>query len=363
MQRNMWRAMLLAVTILLVGALPVIAQTTDESPGLFDPGTVFTADDDRVLVGIKNDVFLAAGDEADAVLVVQGSALIEGAVKGLVMIDADVTIEGTGASVDTIFAVGGSLTIGPGATAGDIAYVETTITGAANVTGEVSDIEQDVAGALALIAAALIIVLFFVWIGMGLAMLFSALLTVAFGTSQLRRAAINIGNDVLKTLVVGLLALIIPWFVIGLLAITIVGLPLAVGLAMLWSIVAFLGYIVVGLWIGERILRRSRTAARPYGAVFLGVLVLMLLSWIPLITPLAIWFGVGSVTLAAWRVLRGGGDPPFGPPGYGGQPYGQPQQVPPPVYAPPPYAPPAQYPQPGQYPPQQGGPPTNFPQG
>ena len=212
-------------------------------------------------------------------------------------------------------------------------------------------------------------------------MLISALLLVAFGTSQARRAAANIGGDVLKTLVVGLLMLIVPWIVIGLLGITIVGIPLAIGLALMWGFVAFLGYLVVGLWIGERVLSRSRTAARPYGAAFLGVLILMLLSWIPFVSALAVWFGLGAVTLAGWRVLRSGGTPPmmagpgdpyaqaypvpppYGQPVYGQVPYGQPPYAPPPPYGQPPYAPPPQQqpyvppPQQGYWPPEQGAPP------
>jgi len=354
MQRYAWRALLLAMAILIIGALPAVAQT--------DEGRLFDSDDGSVLIGLQNDVALSAGDEADAVVVVQGSALIEGVTSGLVAVDADVTITGSGASVDGIFSIGGTLNIEDGASVGDVAYVETEVTVAptATVSGEVRDIETDITGVVAWIAAAIFIFLIFVWIGFGLALLFSGLMVVAFGTSQARRAAFNIGNDILKTLVVGLLMLIVPWIVIGLLAITVVGLPLAFGLLVLWGFVAFLGYIVVGLWIGERILKRSRTASRPYGAVFLGVLILMLLSWVPLVTPVAIWFGIGAVTLAGWRVLRGGGVPPV-PPGYG-QPYGQPMQVPPPAYAPPPYAPPPP-PQQGQWPPQQGGPPSSWPQG
>ena len=348
MQRHSWRALLLAVAVLLVAALPVLAQTTDED-GL--PGR----DDGSVLIGIQNDIRLAPGEQADAVVVVQSDALIEGSTRAIVMVDADVTISGVGASVDGIFAIGGSLTIEPGASVQDVAYVDTAITG--DVTGELNDIQTDLAGAVGWIAAALVIFLIFVWIGFGLAMLFAALFVVAFGTSQARRAAFNIGNDVLKTLVVGLLALIVPWIIISLLAITIVGLPLAIGLMFLWLVVALLGYIVVGLWIGERILSRARMSARPYGAAFLGVLILMLLSWVPLVTPVALWFGIGAVTLAGWRVLRGRGIPPV-PPGYG-QPWGQPYAVPPPPYAPPPYAPPP--PPPGQWPPQ--GPPASWPQG
>lgn len=352
MQRNLLRALLLAMTILLVGALPAMAQTDD--------GVTLSNETGSVLVGLQNDVELPAGSEADAVIVVGGRALIEGAANGVIAFDSDVVITGSSASVDSIFTAGGTLTIESGATVEDIVYADTEVAIDATAVVDpdnVRDIQTDLAGALAFVAAAILVVMFFIWIGAGLALLFSALLAVAFGTSQIRRAAFNIGNDILKVLVVGLLMLIVPWIVIGLLAITVVGIPLAIGLAALWAFAAFLGYITVGLWIGERILTRSRSASRPYGAAFLGVLILMLLSWVPLVTPVAMWFGLGAVSLAGWRVLRGGGVPPP-PPGYG-SPWGQPQQVPPPPYAPPPYAPP---PPPGQYPPQ-GGPPASWPQG
>jgi hypothetical protein len=352
MQRNLWRALLLAMTVLLLGAVPALAQSEED-------GVSLQTDSGSVMVGLRDAVVVEAGQTSEFVLVADGSARIEGAVGGLIAFDADVVVSGSGASVADMFTVGGTLTVDGGATIGDLAHSDTDLTGvtAGSISDE-RDVQTDLAGAAAWGAAALLIVLLFVWIGAGLAMLVSALLVVAFGTSQVRRAAFNIGNDVLKTLVVGLLMLIIPWIVIGLLAITIVGIPLAIGLAFLWFFAAFLGYITVGLWIGERILSRARSSARPYGAAFLGVLILMLLSWIPLVTPIALWFGVGSVSLAGWRVLRGGTVPPV-PPGYG-QPWGQPLQVPPPTYAPPPYAPPP--PPPGQWPPQ-GGPPASWPQG
>jgi hypothetical protein len=392
MQRNLLRALLLAMAILLVGALPAMAQT-DDGLSLADDGLSLTNDDGSVLIGLSNDVTLPAGAEADAIFVVNANALVEGTTKGLIAIDSDVTITGGDANVENVFAIGGSVSVENGATVDDITHIdsEVGVASTAVLTGEIIDAEVELVDALAAVAVALLVIGFFIMIGAGLATLMAALLVVAWGTSQVRRAAFNIGNDVLKTIVVGLLMMILPWLVIGLLAITIVGIPLAIGLAALWGIVAFLGYITVGLWIGERILRRSRTASRPYGAAFLGVLILMLLSWVPLVSALAVLFGTGAVTLAGWRVLRGGGAAPV-PPGYGG-PWDQSQQyAPPPQYAPPGYAPPPQYapppyappppepqpggypPQPGQYPPQgdppqpgqyppQGDPPASWPQG
>ncbi len=378
MSRSLVRAMLLTCVALLLGTVTAVAQTDDEP--LLGP------DDGAVLVGIQKDVSLPAGEQADAVIVVDAAADVAGTATGLVAIEADVTIA-SGASVDSIFAIGGSVDVADGATVKDIAYAGTDVTIAptASVTGEVSDMNEDFAQFAGFLVAALAVIALFVFIGWLLAVLIAALLLVAFGTSQARRAAANIGGDVLKTLVVGLLMLIVPWIVITLLGVTIVGIPLAVGLAIMWFFVAFLGYLVVGLWIGERILSRSRNAARPYGAAVLGVLILMLLSWIPLVTPLALWFGVGAVSLAGWRVLRSGGTPPapaggtwgqpypvppYGQAPYGQQPYGQPPYGQPPYGQPPygqaPYAPPPAYappPQQGYWPPDQGGQPPTWPQG
>jgi len=169
---------------------------------------------------------------------------------------------------------------------------------------------------------------------------------------------------VLKVIVVGLIMMIVPSALFWLLAITIVGIPLAIVLLFAWGVIAFLGQVVVATWIGERILPRGRTAARPYGSAFLGMIILLLLSWTGVVPLLAGIFGTGAVTLAGWRMLRTGGNPPV-PPYYGQPYYGQPMQVAPPPYAPPPYAPPAAPPagQPGQWPPQGGQPPASWPQG
>jgi hypothetical protein len=345
MHKVVGRALLLAVSILLIGVLPVMAQS----------GLDLDRDDGSVLVGVRNDVTLASGETADGVVVVQGAALIEGAAKAVVAIDADVTVSGAGASVEDIFTVGGTLTIENGASVEDVAYVNTTVTGGELVTGELRDAEVDMAGVAAWLGTIVVVGLFFVLIGWLIATLVAALLLVAFGTSQARRAAANIGGDTLKTIFAGIIMLILPAIVIALLFVTVVGIPLAIGLALLWGVLAFLGWLVAALWLGQVLMRGSRTAARPYGAAFVGTLVLILISFIPFVGPIMSLLGLGAVTLAGWRVLRGGGTPPM-PPGYGGQ-WGSPYQVPPP-YAPPPYAPP-----PGYWPPQQGGPPASWPQG
>ncbi len=358
MQRNVWRAFLFAMSMIIVGALPVMAQSEE-------PGWLLSSSDDSVLVAVGRDIAVGPTDTADGVMIVNGSARIEGVVDGMVAVDADVIITGAGASVEKLFTLGGSLTLEAGAAVSELTYSGTDITGVDEtlVSGELVDAQQELAGALAALVAFLIVGLIFLIIGGFIAWLAVTLLVIAFGTAQVRRAAATISNDVLKTIVVGILMLVIPSIVFGLLLVTIVGIPLALGLMLLWGLIVFLGQIVVGVWIGERLLPRARTANRPYGAAFLGMLILLLLSWTAVVPLLASIFGTGAVTLAGWRVLRGGGAPPV-PPGYYGTPYGQPMQVPPPAYAPPPYAPPPAYTPPqGQWPPQGGQPPSAWPQG
>lgn len=362
MQRNLVRALLLAMAVLLVGALPAAAQTQDE-------GWLLANEDDSVIIAIERDVAVGALDTADGIVIVEGQAVIEGTVDTIFAVDADVTVTGSSADVDQIFTIGGTLAVDNGATINNAYYTgtevsvdETTVT----VSGEVINAQEELVGALAAFVMLMIVLVLFVAIGAVIALLAGTLLVIAFGTAQTRRAAATISNDVLKTIVVGLLMMVVPSILIGILFATIVGIPLALGLAVVWGLVIFLGQVVVGTWIGERILPRGRTANRPYGAAFLGMLILILLSWTGIVPLLAGIFGTGAVTLAGWRMLRGGGVPPV-PPGYGA-PYGQPMQVAPPAYAPPPYAPPPPpqqqgQQQQGQWPPQGGQPPSSWPQG
>ncbi len=356
MERNVLRALLLAMTVLLIGALPAGAQSEDEG---------WVLDSETGLIAIEQSVSVGPTERLDLVAVASGEATIEGSVERLWAADADIVVRGATAEIDQAFTAGGTISLEAGATIGDLYYTDTevTIDATSSIEGEYVDAQDELTGALAAIVFALIVIGFFLLIGAIIAALALTLLVIAFGTNQTRRAAATISNDVLKTIVVGVLALFVPNLIFIGLAITVVGIPLAIVLWILWTVVAFLGQVVVATWIGERILPRARTAARPYGAAFLGMIILILLSWTGVVPLLAGIFGTGAVTLAGWRMLRGGGTPPV-PPGYGDQ-YGQPMQVAPPPYAPPPYAPPPPPPggQQGGWPPQGGQPPGGWPQG
>jgi hypothetical protein len=370
MHRSVVRVLLLVLSMLFAGALPALAQSESEASAVpavttppeapatssADKGWLLTSDDDKAIVAIRRDVTVGPTESVDGLVSVDGTVTVEGAVKNLFAVDADVTVTGSSAKVDHVFIVGGSLQASAGTTLGDVYYSDTDLSiGDATLTGKVADAKTEFTGALAALAAVLLVILLFLAVGVFVASLALTLLVIAFGTDQVRRAGANIGGDVLKTIVVGLLMLIVPGIIIGLLFVTIVGAPLAIALALLWGVVFFLGMVVVATWIGERILPRGRAAARPYGSAFLGMLILLLLWWTGIVPLLVSVFGLGAVTLTGWRVLRSGGQPPA-PPMYGWPTYGQPMQPPPQMY-PPPYAPP---PPPGQWPPQGGPPPGSW---
>jgi hypothetical protein len=92
------------------------------------------------------------------------------------------------------------------------------------------------------------------------------------------------------------------------LGMTVVGAP--IGLALLFVLLpalAFLGWLVAAIWIGDWLVastRGSREPGRPYLAAVLGVIVLALVGMVPFVTAIATLFGFGALLLAAWRILR-----------------------------------------------------------
>jgi hypothetical protein len=271
----------------------------------------------RVLVSIGGDVTLPAGDRADAVIIVNGAATIAGEVDALIAIDA--TADLTGARADTVFAVGSTVNLRPGTVVtGDVLVLETLVHqfGDAEVLGQVTDTQGWLIG----IAAFLIPSLIVLWIGAALAMIAAGLLLAGIASRQVRSAEILISREPVRTLVAGLIGLIgIPIAAVLLMA-TVIGLPLGLGVLIgVWPLIAFLGYLVAGIWLGDLMLGRLQPETRrerPYAAALTGLIVLGLVGILPvlggLIVGVASLFGFGAIVLIAWRALVS--RPPVTPP-------------------------------------------------
>jgi hypothetical protein len=260
-----------------------------------------------VLVSVGGDVTLPAGDQADVLVVVNGTATIEGDVRTLVTVEGSAIL--TGASVDTIVAVDSSVELNPGTVVtGDISTFESQVhqVGDAVIQGEVSDIGGRLFAVGMILAPAVILF----WIGLGLAMLVAGLLLAGLASRQVRMAEQVISREPILAAVVGLVGLVFFPIVAVLLIVSIVGAPL--GLAVLlqvWPLLAFVGYLVAGIWIGEWFLGRFQPGVvrdRPYLAALLGVVLLQMVGLVPvlsIIAAIASLFGFGAILVLVWRTL------------------------------------------------------------
>jgi hypothetical protein len=182
-------------------------------------------------------------------------------------------------------------------------------TGNADVQGEVTDLPSMLVGFGVVLAPALLLL----WVGFGLAMIAAGLLLAGLAARQVRQAEAIISHEPVMAFATGIVGLIAFPLVAVLLIVTLVGAPL--GLAVLlqvWPLVAFVGYLIAGIWIGEWVLRRTspeQVRERPYLAAVIGLLILGFLGIIPvlaIVTALASLFGFGAVLLLAIRTIRSG---------------------------------------------------------
>ena len=263
----------------------------------------------RVLVSTQGDITVPAGEHADVVVVVNGVATIQGEVNTVVVVDGSATL--IGARTETIVAVRSPVELGPDTVVlGEVMTFDSAVhqTGNAEIAGGVTDMAGAIAGFGFAIASALLLL----WIGFGLAMIAAGLLLAGLASRQVRVAETVISEEPVIALVAGIVGLIaFPIIGVALIA-TLVGAPLGIALLFqVWPMVAFVGYLVAGIWVGDWILRRTspdRSRERPFLASFIGLLILGLVGLVPvlgIVSAIASLFGFGAVMVLAFRTIRG----------------------------------------------------------
>ena len=291
------QAVLAAVVLVLALGAPVLAADGDLTPT------------GRVLIGIGGDVSLPAGEEADAVIVVGGHATVAGETHNVVVIDGMAAITGT--TIENLIVVRGSAEVVDTSVIYDIRTLDAQVEQInVDLGGSVKGLDAELIGLGWIVGTALVLI----WIGVGLATIVAGLLLAGLAARQVRAAGQLITRQPGRTAVAGLLALIVPPIVAVLAMITIVGIPVGFSLLVfVWPTLAFIGYLVAAIWLGEWVLTRMRgtpvEAERPYIAAVIGLLITFVLGFVPLLTAVISFFGLGAVVLAAWRTLRGGGAP------------------------------------------------------
>ncbi len=268
-----------------------------------DPGPT----NDGALLAFGEDVTLPADRTTDLVLVIDGTATVEGDARVVIAIGGAAILQG--ATVETVVAVDSPVQLAAGsAVTGDVATLDAStvsVASGATVAGEVRDITPQLIGLGAVLAPAVLLV----FIGFVLVTFVAGLALAGLAARQVRAAEALISREPGPVLVSGLIGIFLPLLIIGILFVTVVGIPLALALLLtVWPLTAYAGYLLTGIWIGDWVLGRVSPGVvreRPYLASVIGLLILQVLSIVPPVTAIASLFGYGAVLLLAWRVFRG----------------------------------------------------------
>jgi hypothetical protein len=296
-----------SLVILVLLCLGLAGSTLATDPNLGPEGLSTTG---RVVFVVGGDVDVPAGDEADVVVVIQGDARIGGTVDSLVLVDGSAAL--TGATVGSVVLVSGTLELGAGTTVlGDVSQVNGTIVQAGGaVTGETRDLALGFA-TLGLFVGAIALV---VWVGVGVATLLLALLLASFAGQQVRKTTYLIGREPAMVTLLGVGSVVVIPIVAALAMATLIGIPVGLGILLVaWPALAFVGYLVGAIAIGEWLLSRRAghvPAPRPHADAVVGLIVAFLLGIIPFVTAIISLVGTGAVIRAAWYTWRG--DQPVG---------------------------------------------------
>ncbi|NQV00287.1 MAG: hypothetical protein HQ538_06125 [Parcubacteria group bacterium] len=147
---------------------------------------------------------------------------------------------------------------------------------------------------------------FFGKIYSGLALLIVAIVAVLLFPKKSAEVAANINTKPGKSFLYGLGLMIVTPIIIVILAITILGIPLAIILGLVYGVLLYASKIYAGLWVGNRILeyinsknkKKYKTLILP---TVLGLFILWILFIIPFIGALvklsAVIFGIGAISV------------------------------------------------------------------
>jgi hypothetical protein len=266
----------------------------------------------RVLMAFGGDMTVPAGEQADVVFVADGDALVSGQVNTVVVIEGTATLRD--ATVESVVTVNATVNLeGSTVVLGDVRAIGSTVHRAETATldGAIKGLDAE----LLMVGAVLVPALFLLALGFALATIVAGLLLVAIGSRQVRAAERLIVHEPGWVFVVGLLVAIVSPILAIIAIVTVVGAPLGMGvLIAVLPALAFVGYLVSGIVLGERILgtgTATEPVQRPYKAALVGIIVLQVIGLIPflggLATAAASLFGLGAIVLLAWRTMRGAG--------------------------------------------------------
>jgi hypothetical protein len=258
--------------------------------------------DGSVVMQVRADVTIPAGVHRDAVIVISGDVTIQGEVNTVIVVDGTATL--TGARVETLVVTGGTADVAAGSTVDQVRILDSVYHASPEATvGSYETIEP------AMIGAAIAPLALAVWFGFAIAYLLAGLVIAAIAGSQLRRAGASLTREPVTVAMAAIGVLIGLPLLVVLLAVTVVGIPAALAVAMVAiPLVWFVGSVSVAVRIGDWVLLQSRgriEESHPVVAALIGLVVVGVLSVIPVIGFLLGLAGAGAALLVGWRAAFG----------------------------------------------------------
>lgn len=311
---------------LLLTAIVILTLAVLAAPAAAGSPDNDAANPDRWIV-LSARVELPEDTRVDSVFVVNGDTDIAGTVDGtVVVVNGDVRVSGD--VQDNVLAFNGRITVVDGASVGgDVRSSDTPrVADGATVDG---DVERTNFANLFQTLGAIVWIVWWVAVTVStfvLGVLFLVLVPrAARGALVAARTTVGpvIGWGVAATLGLPIVAVFLLF--------TVLGIPLGlVGLLAIAPLFA-LGYVTAMYFLGRTMIREPRS---PFLALLVGWAILRVAELVPFLGPLvtfaAVVYGLGSLTVAAWRAGRG-----------------RSPDAAPPATAAPPAAPPPPAPQPG----------------
>ncbi|MFH1084585.1 MAG: polymer-forming cytoskeletal protein [Chloroflexota bacterium] len=332
-----WRALIvlmLAVCLFAAGAplvAPVAAQKPEDgvvrSSFTLGPGEVFSTD----LVVLAGEAHLQAGSLVDGdVAVLGGTARLEGVVRGDVTVFAGVMTLGATAVIEGDLISFGQLVRDPGAriygrvvegakSEAGLARLARALDGLRRrMSAQVEPVPwEELGGAVAgLFQAAMALV----------ALLVLAVVVMSLLPRHVAHIAQAMTASAPLCLGVGLLTAVLAALLVPLLAITLIGIPVALALVLALSLCVLVGWVAAGRAVAQMALRALRVAGfSPLAEVFLGTLTISLAAMVPclgtLVAMVLVCWSLGAAVLTRlgttqdvrWSVWRGA--PGTGSPG------------------------------------------------
>src|SRR3954468_6318507 len=161
--------------------------------------------DGRVMFSSDGDLSLPAGERADLVMVVNGTATIAGDARTVIVLNGAAVLNG--AHVDNLLGVRSRVTLGTGTVVtGDVRTLEGSVTRAADasVGGTISGFGVDLVKYWAGFAVAMALL----YVSLGAAAIAAALVLAAVAVRQVRAAESLINHEPVQAFVAGLVTII-----------------------------------------------------------------------------------------------------------------------------------------------------------